>query len=169
MICYACQSKMEDGRAKCPVCGFPVIQSVEGNTVEIQGIRQMAKDYIRQWLGGVVIGIASYSYVMEDNKLKQDKIADLDLAQADQLVVGEPLWSDVDFAKVDDRGMVTIHAFMKRDGIRYAYELQAKLPETAGSCHVGVMLMEGLKAQLVLGNPESHTISQPFSLVVYHG
>ena len=46
-----------------------------------------------------MIGIASYSYVLENNKLKQDKIADLDLAQADQLVVGEPLWSDVDLQR----------------------------------------------------------------------
>ena len=169
MICYACQSKMEEGRAKCPVCGFPVIQSVEGNTVEIEGVRQMAKEYMKQWLGGAVIGIASYSYVVENHKLKQDNIADIDLAKADELVVGEPLWSDIDFTKVDDQGMITVNAFMKKDGIRYAYELQARLPSNTGACHVGVLLMEGLKARLVLGNKESHTYSQPFSLVVYHG
>lgn len=168
MICFACQSTVEDGRAKCPVCGFPVIQSVGGNTVEIDRIRQMARGYIRQWLEGIVIGIASYSYVLENNKLRQDKAADLDLAQADQLMVGVPVWNDADFANVEEQGVITIHAFMRKGGIRYAYELQAQLPPITGSCHVGVLLMKGLKARLVLGNPENHTYSQPFSLIVSH-
>ena len=58
---------------------------------------------------------------------------------------------------------------MKKDGSRYADELEARLPSNTGASHVGVLLMEGLKARLVLGNKESHTYSQPFSLVVYHG
>lgn len=166
MICYACHAKVESGRAKCPVCGFPVIQSVEGNETEFARIRQMAEDYRKRWLGGVVIGIATYSYVVEGYKLIQDKIEDLELARAEELVLGQILWSDVEFAGVEDQGTVTIHAFIKKKGIRYAYELQARLPAVSGACHVGVVLVEGLKAQLVMGNENSRTFSQLFSLIV---
>ncbi len=67
MICYACQSKMEEGRAKCPVCGFPVIQSVEGNADEIERIRQMAKEYMRQRTSGMT-GDNFVNYLNRDQR-----------------------------------------------------------------------------------------------------
>ena len=88
MKCCACQADVEEGRAKCSVCGFPVIQAVDGSPEEFERINKMGRDYLRKKLEGITIGFTAYGYKMEKDELKLDKTVNIPLAQAEDMILG---------------------------------------------------------------------------------
>lgn len=166
MKCFACQTELEAGRAKCPVCGFPVIQSVEGNTDELEGIRKMGRDYLKKRLLGIRVGIVAYSYVMDHDELKQDKTQMIDVAEGEALAGGSIVWSPMDFARVDSDEPAQLTVFVASgSGMARTFEQTIQLPKITGFAHIGVMLAEGLDARMAYGNEENYVLSDRFSLV----
>ena len=164
MRCNACQGEISEGRAKCPLCGFPVIQTVGNNEAEIENIRKMGRDYLRQKLEGVTVGIMAYGYVMGDDGLQLDQTAETEVAKAADLEPGKAVWLDQDFQRLDEEGEVTVHAFARKNGQTKTWELPVQLPKITGSCHIGIELQEGMKAEMLLGDSGSYTNSADFAL-----
>ena len=164
MKCNACQGEISEGRAKCPVCGFPVIQTVGNNEAELENIRKMGRDYLKQKLEGIAIGIMAYGYVMSDDGLKLDQTAEVEVAQAAELEPGQPVWAGEDFQRLDEEGEVSIHAFARKNDRTKTWELPVKLPKIAGACHIGIRLDAGLKGRMLLGDRSSYTESAEFTL-----
>lgn len=166
MKCYACQTELEAGRAKCPVCGFPVIQSVEGNTDELEGIRKMGREYLEKRLTGIRIGIVAYSYVMDNDELKQDKTQMIDVAAGEALAGGSIVWSSMDFARVDSDEPAQLTVFVASgEGPARIFEQTIQLPKLTGFAHIGAVLTEGFSARMAYGNEQTYVLSDRFSLV----
>ena len=165
MKCFACQTELVVGRAKCPVCGFPVIQSVEGTTEDLEGIRQMGRDYLKKRLLGIRVGIVAYSYVMDHDELKQDKTQMIDVADGEALAGGDILWSSMDFARVDSDEPAQLTVFVANgQGPVRTFEQTIQLPKITGFAHIGVVLAEGLGARMAYGNEQNYVLSDRFSL-----
>lgn len=52
MECKVCGSALEEGRVRCPECGFPVMMMVDGTLQEKEKIEELARDYRKKKLGG---------------------------------------------------------------------------------------------------------------------
>lgn len=169
MKCNACQGEISDGRAKCPLCGFPVIQMVGNNEAEIENIRKMGRDYLRQKLEGISIGIMAYGYVMGDDGLQLDQTEEVEVAKADDLEMEKAVWLDQDFQRLDEDGEVTIHVFARKNDKVKTWELPARLPKITGMCHIGIELKAGMKAEMLLGDSSSYTESEDFPLGEFIG
>lgn len=166
MKCFACQAEVEAGRAKCLVCGFPVIQSVDGNAQELDGIRKMGSEYLKKRLSGIRMGIVAYSYVMEHDELKQDKTQMIDVALGEALADGKIVWCPMDFARVDSHEPANLNVFVEgSDHSVRTCELSIKLPEFTGFAHIGAVLDAGLQVRMVYGNEQTYTLSDKFSLI----
>ncbi len=169
MKCNACQGEISEGRAKCPICGFPVIQTVGNNEAEIENIRKMGRDYLKQKLEGVTIGIMAYGYVMSDDGLQLDQTAEVEVAKAAELEPGQPVWAGEDFQRLDEEGEVSVHVFARKNDQTRTWELPVKLPKITGACHIGIRLGDGLEAHMLLGDSGSYTESAAFTLAEIAG
>lgn len=166
MKCFACQAEVETGRARCSICGFPVIQSVDGNTDEVEEIRKMGVEYVKKRLSGIRTGIVAYSYVMEQDELKQDKTQMIEVALGEALAGGQIVWCPMDFARVDSDTPAKLTIFVESgDHSVRTCELSIQLPEFSGFAHIGAVLAEGLNARMVYGNAQTYALSDKFSLL----
>lgn len=163
--CASCQANVEEGRAKCAVCGFPVLQSVLGNREEMENMKKMAAEYRKKKLQGIRIGITVYGYAMEGEELKLDKTEEIFLAQAEELTLGEPIWCAKDFARIDGNETVPMHVGVKKaNGEEEFHDLKIKFPRIEGFCHVGIEMKEGFRAEMLLGSGDSFERSEDFAL-----
>ncbi len=164
--CICCQADMEDGRAKCPVCGFPVIHNVQGNQEEMDNIKKMADEYGKKKRKGIRIGITAYGYCMDNEELKLDKTEEIFLAWADELSMGKIVWCEKDFARIDSDETVSLHVSVKKEGKDVVFQdVKIKLPRIQGFCHVGVELKEGFQVELILGNETIYERSERLDLL----
>ncbi len=148
-----------------PICGFPVIQMVGNNEAEIENIRKMGRDYLRQKLEGISIGIMAYGYVMgDDGSSSWIRRKRVEVAKADALEMEKAVWLDQDFQRLDEDGEVTIHVFARKNDKVKTWELPARLPKITGMCHIGIELKAGMKAEMLLGDSSSYTKSEYFPL-----
>lgn len=165
MKCESCMGEVREGRAKCPFCGFPVVQIPEMEEEEREHVRSMGREYLRRKLEVLTVGITAYSYAMEEEGLTLEETAEVQVAGGSDLKPGVPVWLRRDFQRLDQEGEVVIHAFLRRGDHEKRMELPVQLPKISGPCRIGVCLEEGLRARFLLGDADSCTKSAQFSLM----
>lgn len=165
MKCFACQTEIEDGRARCPLCGFPVVQIVQADENELEKIRKMGNDFRRKKLEGISVGIVAYKYAMKDGELKLDKENRIEVFHCDEISPNETIWYEERFARVETEETVTLKMFVQRGDSRQLFEFDFKVPQIKGFWYIGLKMENGFKARLLLGDREVYEMSAPFSLV----
>lgn len=168
MKCCACEAPVDPGRAKCPVCGFPVIQSTGSNENELDRIRILGHTYLKKKIRNITVGMTTYQYQMSDGHLtlkSEDKKSLFDVGDIDQ--IGTVMWCDEDFARVDAVGFpqkVQLNIYVD-NGRSVDTPVLIGIPDIRGFCHIGMVLKEGLCAQMLMGDERTYTLSEKFSLV----
>ena len=88
----------------------------------------------------------------------RNEVQNLDVAG----LIGERISQD--FQRLDEEGEVTVHAFARKNDQTKTWELPVQLPKITGACHIGIVLKDGMKAEMLLGDSGSYTESADFAL-----
>ncbi len=164
MKCMVCETDMGSGRGRCPVCGFPVIYSVEAGKSK-HAIEPMAEVYKKKILGSGIIGIKACRYKRTDDGLLWDGETDMELARLADIPVGQPLWVDQKFAGIakTDMAEIILDLYLESGDNRQDISLTLGNPDVKGCWQLGLMGGPGFRIAVLLGNPEKYVRSGSFS------
>ena len=104
MKCESCMGEVREGRAKCPFCGFPVVQIPEMEEEEREHVRSMGREYLRRKLEDLTVGITAYSYAMEEEGLTLEETAEVQVAGGSDLKPGVPCMASPGFSEAGPGG-----------------------------------------------------------------
>lgn len=168
MKCCACHAPIAPGHAKCSICGFPVIQSTGSDENELDHLKTLGHTYLQNKLKHVTIGVTTYQYQMTNGQLSLKSESGRNLFEASKAgKIDGILWCDENFARVDTKDVykkVHLNIFVDNGRIIHTPVL-IKLPNIKGFCHIGFVLRDGLHAQMLMGDADTYTLSEQFSLI----
>lgn len=162
MKCQVCKHEVEQGRARCPVCGFPVIQMVEGDTSEEEKRDELAKNYRRRKLENVSISLKVYTNAMEDGDIRITDESFILLAEKDALIGDEIIWYPEKFARLTGDCILRIEV-ANVDGQIKEQDIRIENPDIMDFWQVGVLPLEGFQCRIILGSREKYSISDIIS------
>lgn len=165
MKCLICNQEMESGVARCPVCGFPVIPSVQVTPEELQSMQELREDFLKKKLSGVLIGVTTYDYVVENREIKQIAKNKIVIAKGEDLVPGDILWCESDFEEVEVNRNIRVKAFIKKaDESEQVLDIEVNTEELDKVTNIGVILDDGLTIKFALGIKEKYIFSEAYKL-----
>lgn len=167
MKCRACASKLEDSTlGRCPVCGFPLIHMVgEGETQE-ETLDKLSREYREMKLGAVRLGYLTYSHRMKEGRLIQDAVHERSFSvRACDLPLGETVWEEKDFARIESGEEITLTLVIEEDGVKRKRELRMLAPDSEGLWHVGLMAEPGFAVRIAVGDGKSGGCSEAVPLL----
>ena len=168
MKCKVCGKEIIENKAKCPVCGFPVLQvPANEDTKEAQEkILKLAEEYKLRKLQDMKIGLVIYK--QNNEKGKQNERLVIDLAEFPKMKVKESIWNDTKFARTDRKEPMVLELQIQK-GKNPPSILQTSVegPSSTGFWNVGLLLLEDLKLEILLRDDKDEKHSAPVSLAEF--
>ena len=162
MKCCVCGREYEERAVgACPRCGFPPILLTDDSPETQAALRQTIEEYRKQLLGDFSVYVTAYEYeeTSEDQTEKGERR--ILVAASDRLSPGKEVWSDTVFGVSDE---LVLRAELEKNGETTPYTLQMTPPGQKDRWLVGAALDEELNLRLLVGGPESSSVSDPVEL-----
>lgn len=164
MKCKVCDAALEEGRARCPVCGFPVMMMVEGNPQEEQKIMELAESYRKKKLVNANVTLIVYTNEIVENQVNIKKQEGIILASGEALGGNGIIWYPEHFARLEGDPVLQLSVTNSR-GETIARSMELANPQILDFWQVGVLPEAGLKCRIVLGNGNKYTSTEEISLL----
>lgn len=162
--CYACYSKLEEGKADCGVCGMTSFKVVGDNKEAADMIKKLGDEYRAEKLKGITISLVAYEYENAGGKLREKASHKMKLMDAGELRYQETIWNDENYATIEtDRAMdldLVIDGKTSKN-----VKLQFKAPKLDDFWHVGICMKEGFEVFLKIGNEKNFVETESFSII----
>lgn len=166
MKCLVCNQELENGIARCTVCGFPVIPSVQVTPEELQSMQELKEDFLRKKLSAVLISVIAYDYIVENREITQVGENRIVIAKGEDLISGNILWCEKDFEKIESKRSVNIKAVIKKcDNSEQRVDIEVNTKEIDNVTNIGIMLDDSLTIKFAVGNKEKYIFSENYKLV----
>jgi hypothetical protein len=162
MKCKVCKNDVEQGRAKCPLCGFPMLQMVQGSEAEQKKADEMAENYRKKLMQPVKIGLKVYTNAMDNGNLTVKKEEYITLAEGLSLAGSEIIWYPEKFARQTGECMMKI-AITDTKGNKKDQNIVVANPNIMDFWQVGVQPLEGFSFRIVLGKMGDYAVSDTLS------
>lgn len=162
MKCKVCGCELEEGRAMCGKCGFPVMVMVEGDSKEEEKINELAAGYRRKKMAGVGIALKVYTNEMVDGDVKVKNEAYITLADGDSLSGNTICWYPEKFARLTGDCNIQV-SVVNTQGETKNYTMTLANPNIMDFWQVGVLPEDGFKCRIVLGNTKKYVASDVIS------
>ncbi|MBQ2288240.1 MAG: hypothetical protein II251_05995 [Lachnospiraceae bacterium] len=162
MKCKICNHEMNPGIAKCPKCGFPVLQMVKGDAAEEKRMNELADNFRKKKMEPVRIQMTVYTNAMENDKVKVVKEDKILLAQGDQLAGNQIIWYPENFARLSGDCKLKL-SLVHTNGDLEDMNISVANPNIMDFWNIGIMPLEGLEFKVVLGNKNTYSCSDKFS------
>ena len=165
-ICNVCQSKYDQQRASCPVCGMANLHIIGDNEDARNMINKIAVDYKQKKLGDADISIHAFEYEDKDGELEIKQTHTIHIAKAIDLVYGETYWFSEKFARIEEDRIMDLEVLLKeQDGTVNTANLQFRQPALEDFWYLGVKLIEGFNVVFCIGNKDVYTETESISLI----
>lgn len=162
MKCRVCNSEINVGIAKCPKCGFPVLQMVKGDAAEEKKMNELADNFRKKKVGPVRIQMTVYTNALENDKVKVVKEEDILLAQGEQLLENGIIWYPENFARLSGDCKLKLK-LIRTNGESQTLNISVANPNIMDFWKIGVQPLDGLEFKVVLGNTNGYSSSDKFS------
>lgn len=161
MQCRCCMHNVEDGMARCNVCGFPM--GFNRNA----GVDDIAKQFREKRLNGVSIDVKFYYYeqINSSGELAEQKSEYITVADALSLIYQEVIWFEGEFNPPEVERDITLEVRVNFPDKTVEQTLTAGLDKASKCVKLGVYLDEGFSARLAVGTQESYVLSEGVSLM----
>lgn len=164
MKCKVCGYVLEEGRARCPECGFPVMMMVEGSQQEEQKIAELASGYRRQKLVKASVSLNVYTNEMTDDQVMVKNQECIVLAAGESLGGDAIIWYPEKFARLEGEPVLRL-SVVNSKGETKALSLEIANPKIEDFWQVGVLPEAGMKCRVVLGKMDQYTSTEEISLL----
>ena len=166
MRCIACNKELEAGVAKCSLCGFPVIQSVQSSEEDLLQMKQVGQDFIKNKLSGISIGIVTYDYTLENRKVNLDGETEIVIANADSLTYDSIVWCDKKFEPIEVKTKsVVFKLFVSNAQEKRMFSVRLNTENINTIATVGVVLDDELTARVLIGEKSKYISTEKIQLV----
>ena len=163
MRCEFCNAEMGNGEIRCAVCGFTHINFTEADD---GGIREkMRHTFAAQTLGGINIEVKVHRYTIQNGNMTVNEPKYIKIAEASELVRHEIKWLDTVFYGIEDRREIHLDIRISGKDNDKEYTLTLNVPKALENLKAGILLEDGLKAEIVVGNESEYVQSEQFSLI----
>lgn len=162
--CYACHSKLEEGKADCGVCDMPNIKVVGDNSKAIEMLKKLGEEHRQEKLRGITISLIAYEHEKAEGKLRQKASHKVKLMNACDLSFHKTIWFDEKFARVDTTRIMNLDLIIDGKTSKNV-KLQFQSPKLDDFWHIGVCMKEGFCASVKIGNEQSFVETDTFSLI----
>ncbi len=168
MKCYACGSdRVTNTMGKCPDCGCTLLHNMGMSQEDFEAKQKtIGKNYRDKKLGGMKIGLVTYSHEMKNGKLVQSGTGFLEITdQVEILDVGEAIWNDQKFARIDGGEELNITVVVDGPEGRHEEKIEMTAPATKSFWQAGIVMEPGFQARLLVGDATKSAKSDKFRLV----
>ncbi len=166
MRCIACNKELEAGVAKCSLCGFPVIQSVQSSEEDLLQMKQVGQDFLKNKLAGISIGIVTYDYTLENRRVNLEGETEIVIANAENLTYDSIVWCDKKFEPIEVKTKsVVFKLFINNASGKRMFSVRLNTESIDNITEVGVVLDEGLTARVLIGEKAKYISTEKIELI----
>ncbi len=168
MKCHACgNTRIDAAMGRCPLCGFPLMHMV-GDGADPEGmLRKLSGEYREQKLSEITLGFLTYSHEMRAGRLVRSGVRERAFSvRACDLPVGEIVWEDGDFARIDEGEAITVTLVIGEGEAGRQVELSMEAPDTEGFWHVGLLAEPGFAVRVAVGDSKACCRSEAVPLLL---
>lgn len=166
MRCVACNAELEAGVAKCPMCGFAVIYTVEPTQDDLVQIKQLGQAYLRNKLSGISIGIITYDYSFENRKINLDGEAETVIVSGSGLTYDNIVWCDKKFEPIEVKTRtIMFRLFINNNQEKRIFSVKLNTENIDNIADVGVILDDELTVRVVIGEKTKYISTEKIQLV----
>ena len=162
MKCKVCNCEVSSGIAKCSRCGFPVLQMVQGNADEEKRMNDLASSFRKKKIEPVRIYMNVYTNAMDGDHAKVVKEEEILLAAGEQMTGSQILWYPEKFAQLSGECQVKLN-IVRTSGEKTYLPVSLRNPNISDFWQVGILPLDGMEFQVVLGNQKSYSDSERIS------
>lgn len=162
MRCRVCNSEIDTGIAKCPKCGFPVLQMVKGDVAEEKKMNELAENFRKKKVETVSVQMVVYSNGIENDKPKVIKEDYILLAKGEQLLGHEIIWYPENFARLSGDCKLRVR-LIRTNGESQDVDISVENPNIMDFWKIGVAPQDGMAFKIVLGSKKSYSSSEKIS------
>ena len=109
--------------------------------------------------------LRTHYYRLEDNLLILEREEEIILVQGEELEYGKIQWNEREFLRIESMDTLLLELTVQQEEKIRKCMVSVRNPGGTECWRVGVLLQASLKAQIVIGSPESFTCSEEFSLL----
>lgn len=155
MLCRCCKYDVANGKATCPVCGFPTL----GDTgSEMQSYIQ---EYRKNKLADISIHVKTYCYQVDGNDIFTES-AYTKFADAADLEMDKVIWFNKEFEKFESDREITIDIRICRQGGEDRTANVTFSPDRAIShSGLGIILDAGFTIRFAIGDKNEYILTDP--------
>lgn len=164
MKCKVCNYAMNPGMAKCPKCGFPVLQMVKGDGAEEKRMKELADKFRKKKVETVKIWMTVCTNTKVNDKVNVAKEENILLARGEQLLKAPILWYPEKFARLSGNCRLKL-SIVHTDGRCEKKDVLINNPNINDFWSVGIMPLDGMEFRVVLGNEKTYSSSDKFSFL----
>lgn len=160
MQCRCCMFEVENGKASCPVCGFPTLGLITPQ------MHSVLSEYRTDKIQDISVGIMAYKYDIDPAGNVTEKGTEyVKLADADSLEYGEVLWLDKQFERIESNRSISIDICVSKGGSETVVNVEVTPDEAIDCGGVGLFLDSGFAVRLAVGNKDVFFLTEPVSLL----
>lgn len=162
MKCFVCGEEYEENAVgACPRCGFPPIFLTDDSPETQAALRQTVDEYRKQLLGEFSVYVTAYEYEMTSESLTEKGERRILVATSEQLSPGQETWSELTFGVSEE---LILNVELEKKGEVMSCTLNMTPPVKNDSWKIGAALDDRLNLRLLVGSPESISVSDPVEL-----
>lgn len=166
MKCVACNKELDAGVAKCSLCGFPVIQSVQSSDEDLKQMKKLGQDFLKNKLSGISVGIITYDYTLENRKINLDGEAETVIANADSLAYDSIVWCDKAFEPIEVKTRtVVFKLFVNNNQEKRIFSVKLNTENIDKIADVGVTLDDELTVRFLVGEKSKYISTDKIQLI----
>lgn len=161
MQCSCCRGQVEAGQAKCLTCGFPLL--IGGDNSE--GMNDIIINHRKNKLLTVSVLLKVYSYICENGSIIESENEYIKLPDIVALEFDKITWSDGIYEDVNSDTPFTLTVQVNNTNGSFENSLSFVPNKEISRSAVGVMLCDGFKLRLAIGDKENYILSNEFNLL----
>ncbi len=166
MKCVACNKELDSGVAKCPLCGFPVIQTVDPTADDLKQMKEVGLDFLKNKLSGISIGVVAYDYSLENRKINLEGEVETIIANADSLTYDSILWCDKEFEPINIKTKsIAFKLFINNNQEKRIFSVKLNTENIDKIADIGVVLDNELTVRVLIGEKSKYISTDKIQLV----
>ena len=152
MKCSCCNNKIEDGKATCPICGFPVLIGIDN--------KDIVESYRNNKLSAVKLLIKVYSYTIKDEQLENSGVQYIPFINGNQLMFNEIKWMNETYEEIPSDRTFEVTVLIQNGETKTEQVFHIKPEKSISHTFVGIVMEDGLTVRLVAGNKKNYAFSE---------
>ena len=162
MKCKVCNCEVGSGIAKCSKCGFPMLQMVQGDSAEEKHMNDLASSFRKKKVEAVRIYMNVYTNVIDGERAKIVKEEEILLAKGEHMSGSQILWYSEKFAQLSGECQLKLN-IVRTNGEKTKSSIRLQNPNIDDFWQVGILPLDGMEFQVVLGNQRAYSSSERIS------